>query len=253
MAIRDEYLAAVANKQYHKLPEILIENLINNFDYKSICDLGTCLCDVDDSGVTVKLNSNECQMLGKNLLINSYFVHPDICNALALQIVCLERENDYQTVANMIETAFYLNSSAVLNNIAYANFKLGNLKYAYELQKKVIELNKSDNNSIFNYNFMLYDLLVNGYTDYQIRDYLNILINDDLFDYESAIVLAIFCDDNQFVKEHLDYFNKTFLYEDNIKKIIDNYLLFKIKPSINDLASILEPKTYYESSFYLTK
>lgn len=115
-------------------------------------------------------------------------------------------------------------------------------------------MNNLNDNIIFSYNLMLYDLFVNGYSSHhQIQGFLNALINDDLFDYESAIVLAIFFDDYEFVEKHLDYFNKTFLYEDNIKKIINNYLSLQIKPKINEIAIILEPKTYYENNFYLTK
>ena len=254
MTIKGEYMDAVSNKQYYKLADILIRNLVDNFDFKSISDLGTFLCDVDDLGVSVKLNSDDCQKLGKNLLISSYYNHPDITNALALQIACLERDNDYQTIANMTETAVNLNSDVVLNNIAYANFKLNKLKKAFELQKKILKMNNSNDNIIFSYNLMLYDLFVNGYSSHhQIQGFLNALINDDLFDYESAIVLAIFFDDYEFVEKHLDYFNKTFLYEDNIKKIINNYLSLQIKPKINEIANILEPKTYYENNFYLTK
>ena len=128
------------------------------------------------------------------------------------------------------------------------------MKKAFELQKKILKMNNSNDNIIFSYNLMLYDLFVNGYSSHhQIQGFLNALINDDLFDYESAIVLAIFFDDYEFVEKHLDYFNKTFLYEDNIKKIINNYLSLQIKPKINEIANILEPKTYYENNFYLTK
>ncbi|WP_448901682.1 hypothetical protein, partial [Eubacterium sp.] len=82
MTIKEEYMDAVSNKQYYKLADILIRNLVDNFDFKSISDLGTFLCDVDDLGVSVKLNSDDCQKLGKNLLISSYYNHPDITNAL---------------------------------------------------------------------------------------------------------------------------------------------------------------------------
>ena len=119
---------------------------------------------------------------------------------------------------------------------------------------KILKMNNLNDNIIFSYNLMLYDLFVNGYSSHhQIQGFLNALINDDLFDYESAIVLAIFFDDYEFVEKHLDYFNKTFLYEDNIKKIINNYLSLQIKPKTNEIANILEPKTYYENNFYLTK
>ena len=83
-------------------------------------------------------------------------------------------------------------------------------------------MNNSNDNIIFSYNLMLYDLFVNGYSSHhQIQGFLNALINDDLFDYESAIVLAIFFDDYEFVEKHLDSFNKTFLKEDIIKKSIN--------------------------------
>lgn len=255
MNFKEKYMDAVANKQYNKLTNILVRNLIENFDYKSICDLGTDLCDIDDLGVIIKLDSFECEKLGKNLLISSYYSHPDTCNAFALQIACLERDSDYQTVVNMTDTALLLNNSMIINNIAYANFKLKRFKEAFELQEKAIQMKTSDSNdiNIFSYNFMLYDLFFNGLnTQCELKNNLSMLISNDLFDYESAIVLAIFFDDCEFVKNHLDYFKKTFIYGENVEKIINDYISSRKKPHINEIASILQPITCYKNSFYLT-
>ena len=52
MTIKEEYMDAVSNKQNYKLADILIRNLVDNFDFKSISVLGTLLCDVDDFGVS---------------------------------------------------------------------------------------------------------------------------------------------------------------------------------------------------------
>lgn len=65
MTLKEEYFMAVANHEYDRQFEILIKNLITCFDYKSVCDLGTYLCDADDSGITVNLNRNDCEELGK--------------------------------------------------------------------------------------------------------------------------------------------------------------------------------------------
>lgn len=75
---------------------------------------------------------------------------------------------------------------------------------------------------------MLYDLFVNGYSSHhQIQGFLNALINDDLFDYESAIVLAIFFDDYEFVEKHLDYFKKLFYMKIISKKSLTITFHFK--------------------------
>ena len=256
MSLKEEYLTAISNKRYDRLVDILVKNLINSLDYKSLCDLGTCLCDVEDMGITIKLDRNDCEILGKNLLLLSYYNHPDVYNALALQLVCLERNSDFQTVADMTKTAVLLNNSTVINNIAYAKFKLEKLDEAYELQKQAVSINSfDDKNDILNYNLMLYDLFLNHDVKqkYDCKQFLNVLISDNVYDYESAMILAAFYDDYDFVKSNLAFFEKTFICDKNVKCVLNNYELNGIKPNIGQLLKILFPKTYYEKFIYITE
>jgi len=255
MDFKTQYIRAINDRKYDELVNILFKNLISNLDYKSICDFATCLCDSGDTGIHINLNKNECEAFGKKLLLYSYYNHPDISNALALQIVFLERTQNFDVVEDMLETAIILKNSSVLNNIAYAKYKRGKISDAFELQKRVVELNILDNELkfIFYYNLMLYDLFLNnGVTQkYDYKNILNMLISDEIFDYESAIVLAIFLDCNDFVKNNLMRFEKTFNFGSNIKNIINQYFVNKTSPNIIQLSKILQPKTYYEKCIYL--
>lgn len=249
---KNEYSTAIANAQYDKLTDILVENLIENFDYKAFSDLGAYLCDAEDAGITVKLNKNGCEKLGKKLLVASYNNHPDVNNAIALQFACLGQNADFHTVSNMTETALALKNGMVINNIAFAKFKLGTLLDAFELQKNAVQMGSND---VFSYNLMLYDLFLNGdvKSKYNLKHFLNMLISDEMFDYESAMVLSVFFDDYSFVESNLTFFQKNFACDKSIKNIIDSYLSDKIQPSIEQISKILIPKTCYENCIYLSE
>lgn len=256
-SFKEEYLAAIDSCQYDKLIEILMKNLIQNFDYKSVCDLGTYLCDADDSGLTIKLSRDSCEQLGKNLLLCSYYNQPDICNALALQLVCLERSSDYKTVADMAKTAIPLNDCFVTNNIAYSEYKLGRFDRALELQRTALKTDneKENKTGVIYYNLMLYDLFCNNglKQEYNWSFICETLISDYVFDYESAMVLAAYFDDYAFVEKNYDYFKKTFICGKKTMNILKEYLSSKSKPDIKTLSDIVQPQTCYGKCFYLTQ
>lgn len=253
MDFKNQYLETINNHDYNNLINIIIKNLIYNFNYKSICDFGTCLYDTNKDGVTIKLNKNDCEILGKKLLLYSYYSNPDIKNAFALQFVCLERDNDFQTVQKMVNTAVSLNNCIVLNNIAYSKFKLGMLTEAFELQKLSIKISNGNYKNLLNYNLMLYDLYLNNDVEnnYDWKSYREMLISDDIYDYESAMILSIIFDDFNFVRSNKSFFTKTFNSETTVKNIINQYLDKKIVSVKKDILKILQPKTFYEKFIYL--
>ena len=252
MDFKKQYLEAINNHNYNNLINIIVKNLIYNFNYESICDFGTCLCDDSDSDVIIKLNKEDCEILGKKMLAYSYYNNPDIKNALAFQFVCLERGNDFQTVQEMLNTAVLLNNCIVLNNIAYSQFKLGMLSESFKLQKSAIKISNGNYKNILNYNLMIYDLYLNKNIEnkYDWKKYREMLISDDIYDYESAMILSIIFDDFNFVKDTKNFFEKTFSCEDTVKSIINQYLDKRLVPFEQTL-KILQPKTFYDKFIYL--
>lgn len=251
MTIKEHYKKAIKNHQYNDLAFLLIKNLNENFDYKSISDLGTYLCDVDSNGFSLELNEEDAFNLGRQLLSYSYYNTPDVCNAFALQMINLEKSCNYKAVIDMLDTALLLNNALVLNNIAYAEYK-ENLKFeALNLQRHIVQKMKSDS-IIVQYNLMLYELFCNcDITNCDYKSFLNMLISDDVYDYESAILIAIIFDDLDFVERHLDFVKKTFVFSDNSYTIINKYLTNQEQPTIEELSSVLYPMTGYENNFYL--
>lgn len=251
MTIKEQYKKALENHKYNDLIYLLIKNLTENIDYKSISDFGTYLCDVDSNGLNIKLNEEEAFNLGRRLLSYSYYNNPDVCNAFALQMVNLERSCNYKDVIDMLDAAMLLDNALVLNNIAYAKYKEGLTLEALDLQKYIVQKIKSEN-VIVQYNLMLYELFCN--CDIMNNDYklfLNMLISDDVYDYESAVLIAIVFDDFEFVKNNLGFITKTFILSDDANTIINNYITNREKPTIEELSSVLQPMTCYENNFYL--
>lgn len=251
MTIKEQYKKAIENHKYNDLVNLLVKNLTDNLDYKSLCDFGTYLCDVDSNGLNIKLKEEDAFNLGRKLLSYSYYNTPEVCNAFAFQMISLEKSCNYNDVINMLDTAMVLKNALVLNNIAYAKYKAGFTLEALSLQKHIVQKIKSKN-VIVQYNLMLYELFCNydiKENDYKI--FLNMLISDDVYDYESAMLIAIIFDDFDFVKNHLEFVKETFILSDNSYTIIDKYVANKEKPTIEELSSILQPMTCYENNFYL--
>ncbi len=251
MDIQKEYTNAIQNRQYDQLFGILIKNLLTHFDYQTISDLGSYLCDCAQDELKVTLNEEERTKLGMHLLECSYYTHPDTANAFALQDVCFKMGN-FSTVTRMLETARHLKNSCVLNNIACALYQSGRLQEAMALQQEVVKL---DNKALlFAYNLLLYRLFsgLPVHADRQSAEILNMLLDDDVFDYESAVVLAICLDARDFVKQHLDFLFKTFACSAQTKEIINAYLAQHKMPDLPALFTILQPKTTIGNGFYLT-
>ena len=240
--------------KYDKSVSYYLKKLIKNFSYKSLSDLGTCLCDAEDKGIKIILNSVDSIKLGRTLLLQSYNQHPDTVNAFALQIALLERNNDFQTVSDMSESAKVLNNSFVINNIAYAKYNLGLFEEALDLQKYAVKIDiETDYRHILlQYNLLLFELSC-GYNNlykYDLNKFLEMLICDDVYDYESAIIFAIFTDNYNFVKHNIDIYNKTFIAEKEALEIINNYMQNKIKPTASDVLKVIKPKTVYGKALY---
>lgn len=244
------------DNKYDKLVNFYLKNVVNNLDYRSISDLGTCLCDVESRGIKINLSSKDCIKLGNSLLSESYNEHPDIANAFALQIASLERNSNFQRVADMLESAKSLKNSFIINNIAYAKYNLGILQEALNLQKYAIEIdtNIDYNHALLQYNLLLYEWSCNCNINYNynFESFLEMLICDDISDYESAIVLAVYIDNTKFVKKYIEIFTKTFIFSKKTQRIINNYLHKNIRPSLQELLSVLKPKTTYGNALFFS-
>lgn len=257
MNYKQKYLKALEQHKYNDLLNIIFENFIENFDYKSLSDLGSFLSDIGHEGAKIELNEESCFSLGKKLVEYSYFSHPDIYNGFALQLICLERSKDYQTVSAMMPTAKSLKSGPVLNNITLSKYYLNEIDDALQVQKDALKLNFGDdrNNQIAKYNFLLYSLFCSYEKKKNINcsnDILNMLICDDVFEYESAMALAAYANQKDFIENHLEFFNETFIIPNNLKHILNCFLKSGTKPSLAELKPYLKPLTIYGGNFYLT-
>lgn len=255
MNIKNKYLEAVSKHDYNEIIETLIENLIEHLDYKSISDLGVHLFDVNYQGISINLNEEICLKLSLILIKHSYYSHPDIYNAFAYQFLCLEKIDNYNDVIAMKKTALLLHNPFIINNIAFAYYKSGDFEKALQLQKCALGDNETLQNSvILNYNLMLYELNnhYNVKNKYDYKIFLDMLISDDFFDYEEALMISIYFDDFDFVQNNIDYFEKTFDCDEKIKIIISDYLNNRKIISCSDLLHIVSPKTYYENVLYIT-
>lgn len=65
MDFKQKYLKALEGQQYNNLLQIVFENFIEKFDYKSLSDLGTFLSDTGKEGATIKLTEANCVDLSK--------------------------------------------------------------------------------------------------------------------------------------------------------------------------------------------
>lgn len=251
MNIQEEYINAIQNRQYDRLFGILVKNLLTHFDYRAISDLGSYLCDGAQNELKVTLNEEERTKLGMHLLEYSYYTRTDTANAFALQDACFKTGN-FSTVTRMLETARHLNNSCVLNNIACALYQSGRLQEALTLQQEVVELDSTK--LLFAYNLLLYRLFsgLPVHANSQNAEILNMLLEDDVFDYESAVVLAICLDARDFVKQHLDFLFQTFACSAQTKEIINSYLVQNKMPNLPALRAVLQPKTTIGNGFYLT-
>lgn len=254
MNLDKRYISAIKKHDYNELIKILLENLIVNFNYKSINDLGIYLIDIDHKGICLKFSEEDCFKFGSLLIRHSYYNFPDIFNALSLQFLCLEKENNYKEVINMQNTAIKLNNPFIINNIAYANYKLGNILEALDYQKYAIDISKN-NTVILEYNLMLYELM-NNYNiinKYDCKKFIDMLTGDEIFDYERAIMLAIYFDYYDYVVENLEFLKEMFCFSEKVKVFISNYIDNGRIISSKELLSILSPETLYENSIYINR
>ena len=257
MDFKQKYLKALEGQQYNNLLQIVFENFIEKFDYKSLSDLGTFLSDTGKAGATIKLTEANCVDLSKKMVEFSYFSNPDTKNAFALQLICLEREKDFDTVCKMYSSAVALKNCYILNNIAVSKYHSGANKEALEIQKSALKLcNNSDiKHQMAEYNLILYELFCDIKVNDNLKctkDILNMLISDDIYDYYSAMGFAAYVNNRDFIENHLPFFNQTFIIPNNLILILNRFLKSGIKPSVAELKSILKPLTIYEDNFYLT-
>lgn len=261
MNIKEQYLSALKNHQYDELSELLIDNLIENFNFKSICDFGTYLCDVDENGLKLRLSSCECNSLGRKLIECSFDNHPNETNAFALQYACLEKDNDFTGVINMREKLELLDNSILFNNLAIAYFNSELYSEALKVQLYSIKLMECNDINEFERNIIRYNLLlfklfngaeIDNQNDY-VNDILDFLISDEIYDYPCAVALAIYFDNNCFVTENQNKLLKIFSIKDDLIKIIDEYVNFGRKPAFEKIKDYLFPQTYYKNGFYLTQ
>lgn len=257
MNYKQKYLKALEQHKYNDLLNIIFENFIEKFDYKSLSDLGSFLSDIGHGGAKIELNEESCFSLGKKLVEYSYFSHPDIHNGFALQLICLEKSKDYQTVCTMMPTAKALKSGPILNNIALSKYYLNEIDEALQVQKDALKLNFGDerNNQIAKYNFLLYSLFCSTEKMKNINcanDILHMLISEDVFEYESAMALAAYANQKDFIENHMKFFNETFIIPNNLKHILNCFLKYGTKPSLAELKPYLKPLTICGSNFYLT-
>lgn len=257
MNYKQKYLQALEQHNYNELLNIIFENFIENFDYKSLSDLGGFLSDIGHDGAKIELSEESCFSLGKKLVEYSYFSHPDVQNGFALQLICLEKDKDFETVCKMEPSATQLNNSLILNNIALSKYNLGFVNEAIEIQKSALGItgNLDNKRLIVKYNFILYKLFCNIDAKEELKctdAILNMLISDDVFDFYSAMAFAAYTNRREFVEKHLEFFNATFLQADDLNQILKRYLTMGVKPNIEELKATLHPLTVYGDNFYLT-
>lgn len=258
MDLKEKYKAEVQKHDNEGMLHILVENFIQNFDFQSLNDLGVLLCDSDCNGVCISLSEKSSFELGKKMIKTSYFSHPDLKNAYALQMACLEKGCDYETVCSMENSAKKLNHCFILNNIACAKYYSGFLKDALNLQKAALNASGLENDNInqtaLKYNLFLYELFSNITPKFkeQKAEFLTLLTSDRIFDYDAAMILAVYLDDREFVQKNFQFYRKTFESLPSQELLIENYLYASEIPSISEISKILKPLTVYESNFYLT-
>lgn len=261
MNIRELYFDAINNGKYDDLPGLLIDNVIENFSFESICDLGTYLCDADDDGLNLRLSGCKCNKLGRKLIEYSFYNYPNETNAFALQYACLEKDNDYTGVINMREKLELLDSSILLNNLAVAYFNKDIYTEALTVQLHSTKLMECSDvtdveKNIIMYNLLLFKLFNNIEIDNlkdDVNGILTFLISDEIYDYPCAIALAIYFDNRRFVSENKNTLLKTFIIRDDFIRIIDEYINYSRKPKIEEIKDYLFPQTYYRNGFYLTQ
>lgn len=261
MNIREQYFDALKNNKYDELSKLLVVNMIQDFSYKSICDLGTYLCDVDDDGLKLQLSGCECNKLGRKLIDYSFYNYPNETNAFALQYACLEKDNDYTGVINMRENLELLDNNILLNNLAVAYFNIELYSEALTVQLRSTELMECSDATDVEKNIIMYNLLLfKLFNDIEIDNLkdnvngiLNFLISDEIYDYPCAIALAIYFDNRRFVNENINTLLKTFIIKDDFIRIIDEYNDYGRKPKLEEIKDYLFPQTFYENGFYLTQ
>lgn len=258
MNIKKEYYNAIENRQLDKAENILLNRMLENADYKSISDYASVLSDCEYDGKCIKLSEGQCQKFGKMLLWLSFLQKPDKINGCALQIACLERDNDFKTIINMEPYTKNLESVEILNNIAYSKYCIGQIADALELQNAVLDMSLKQNDcndtnkGIICYNMLIYQLFSNNQLEEKYyKKAVKSLISDDFYDYLSAIVLSILFDDVEFINSNIDTLTKFFIVEKKTKRIINNYLNNRLKPDLKEVKEILLPKTIYGNNFYL--
>lgn len=102
-------------------------------------------------------------------------------------------------------TAKELKSGPVLNNIALSKYYLNKIDEALQVQKDALKLKFDDNrnNQIAKYNFLLYSLFCSTEKMKNINcanDILHMLISEDVFEYESAMALAAYANQKDFIE-----------------------------------------------------
>lgn len=259
MDIKKQYINALKNGQYNELAGLLINNIIGDFGYKSICDLGTYLCDVDDDGLRLELTSDECNHLGIKLIEYSFYNYPNETNAFALQYAYLEKSNNYTNVIRMRNNLEVLNNCMLLNNLSTAYFNLGLYDEAFSVQLHAFEMIKTSNindveNNIIIYNLLLYKLFNNmeiDNRDESLNHILSFIISEEMYDYPCAIALAMYFDYRCFVINNQNTLLKTFIVKEDLLQMINDYVNHNIRPEFEKIKDYLFTQTYYESGFYL--
>lgn len=229
-----------------------LNKFLSNPNNESLCNIGSLLSDCGVDGCTLILSEDEANRLGKILLKLSVKLHPNTKNMFALQIACLHHSNDYNFVLEMEEQAKRSNNYKLLNNVAYAAFFSENYDHARLLQADVIkQYEESGNNDcdIVYFNYLVYSYYSGRNIKTNKKHYelaIKALLDDDVFDYAQAVLLAVLCDDKIFVINNYEKSQSKFYYEKQEKKIVKNYLSNRIIPKFNSVSKLIIPIETYD-------
>lgn len=223
-----------------------LTDYIEEFDKNKGIELGLSLCDVDRSVVNFKITNKSSLKIGKKLLKSIYFSDPEIDSALSYQYACLFYDNDYYSVIDMKNTALQLNNWKALNNVAYSLFKVNLIDEALKTQHSCVK--SSCNNILAYYNYLIYDLIINKrknkYTE-KIESVLSFLISEEISDYESALILAAFFDNKEFVINNIDTLFRFYKLKNEVINILNKYTQNDKIPTLNQIIKYIEPKTAF--------
>lgn len=259
MNLEKDFLNAVGNRDFVLANQILFNNMLFNTNYQTLSDYGSFIADCGSNGMQLNLTEQQVVELSKILLKFSFQEKADIKNGYALQIICLERTNDYLSVLEMEEKVLSIKCAELISNVAYAAYHTNEFEHALKLQHRAIQFIRQSKISKEKENLIYYNLLVYLYISNRLvqgkqyyKSVLKTLLSEDVYDHISAISLAVLFDDKKFVISNFEKSKETFIYDEQQEKYIQDYLNLGKIPSYHSAPDFIYPKAIYGDNFYFT-